>query len=335
MSAYTGTAAVADVSARAARRLAAIDPLLPDPAQMPAGCDAVFIASRTSGPEQLAAVAFCEHWAGEPGSIALTWGAARRFWLIPAIAGPDAAEALDELLDQWRDHLAGVSAADGDDTSAGIVWPSRDVAGIRALLSHGMAPRAVVGARVTSQHSTSQHGTSQHGQGQAHSTVPGVVIRRAGPADVDAVTNLAIELIRYDEHCGSLIERPFTHDCLRGDSASLLAGPEPWTWLAERDGAAVGLLTGLHPSAATWIAPMTRLEPVAYLQQGFVSPNERGGGIGTMLTAAFHAELQTAGVAVSLLHYSQNNPLSTPFWSRQGYRPLWTMWEARPARTLR
>jgi hypothetical protein len=24
-----------------------------------------------------------------------------------------------------------------------------------------------------------------------------------------------------------------------------------------------------------------------------------------------------------------------PFWGHQGYRPLWTTWEARPARMLR
>ncbi len=29
------------------------------------------------------------------------------------------------------------------------------------------------------------------------------------------------------------------------------------------------------------------------------------------------------------------NPLAVPFWGRQGYRPLWTTWEARPARMLR
>jgi hypothetical protein len=40
-------------------------------------------------------------------------------------------------------------------------------------------------------------------------------------------------------------------------------------------------------------------------------------------------------VAVTLLHYAVPNPLSVPFWSARGYRPLWTVWEARPAGTLR
>jgi len=36
------------------------------------------------------------------------------------------------------------------------------------------------------------------------------------------------------------------------------------------------------------------------------------------------------------LHYSLLNPLSVPFWSQQGYRPLWTSWQAlgRPGHPL-
>ena len=37
----------------------------------------------------------------------------------------------------------------------------------------------------------------------------------------------------------------------------------------------------------------------------------------------------------TLPHYAQLNPLSAPFWSRMGYRPLWTGWEVRPAGSLR
>lgn len=316
-----------EVSARAAHRLAAIDPLLPEAADLPPGCGAMFVAADAAGSDQPAAIATCEHWEGEPGSIGLTWGAARRFWLIPAIAGPDVATALDVLIQQWREHLADTPDSDGDDTAAGIVWPSRDTEGVRVLLRHGLAPLSVVAARATRFECTEQE--------TAVARPGGVVLRRAGPADIDAVTRLGIALIRYDDYFGSVIERPETEDCLRRDSAELLAAPEPWAWLAERDGVAIGVLAGLRPEASAWIAPTTRLAPVAYLEQGFVLPTERGRGIGAMLTAAFHAELDSAGVAVSLLHYSQVNPLSVPFWSQQGYRPLWTTWEARPARTLR
>ena len=47
------------------------------------------------------------------------------------------------------------------------------------------------------------------------------------------------------------------------------------------------------------------------------------------------AVLDARGVDITLLHYAQLNPLSAPFWSRMGYRPLWTGWEVRPAASLR
>jgi predicted acetyltransferase len=67
----------------------------------------------------------------------------------------------------------------------------------------------------------------------------------------------------------------------------------------------------------------------------FVLPDERGGGVGDALVAQFHREIDDAGVPVTLLHYEQVNPLSAPFWSQQGYRPLWTSWEVRPAAAIR
>jgi len=39
-----------------------------------------------------------------------------------------------------------------------------------------------------------------------------------------------------------------------------------------------------------------------------------------------HAELDAEGIGALLLHYTAANPLSAPFWSRCGYRPLLTAW---------
>jgi hypothetical protein len=80
---------------------------------------------------------------------------------------------------------------------------------------------------------------------------------------------------------------------------------------------------------------MTVVRPVAYLYLMGVAHRERGGGIGAGLAARVHREIEAAGVAATLLHYALPSPLSAPFWSMQGYRPLWTAWEARPASTLR
>jgi hypothetical protein len=57
--------------------------------------------------------------------------------------------------------------------------------------------------------------------------------------------------------------------------------------------------------------------------------------VGAELAAHYHREADAAGIGVTLLHYALLNPLSAPFWSRQGYRPLWTVWEASPAAAIR
>ena len=141
--------------------------------------------------------------------------------------------------------------------------------------------------------------------------------------------------IRFDAHFGTVIERPWSAEALRRDASALLAEPGAWTWLAEDDGHPVAMLYAEPPAAASWIAPMTGASPVAYLELMYVQPDDRGQGAGPALARQLHQEADAAGVAVTLLHYEQVNPLSGPFWSRQGYRPLWTSWEARPARTLR
>ncbi len=104
-------------SEQVARRLAALDALLPAPA-VPAGCGAGLLVSGPGG--VTAATGTCEHWTGEPGSMELTWGAARRFQLTPQVAGPDVDAALDELLARWHEHLAALPETAEPDTAAVI-----------------------------------------------------------------------------------------------------------------------------------------------------------------------------------------------------------------------
>ena len=100
-------------------------------------------------------------------------------------------------------------------------------------------------------------------------------------------------------------------------------------------GRPVGLLVVEPPGEAGWVAPMVKIQPAAYLQTMFVRPQERGTGVGAALVAAAHQALDRLAVRVTLLHHAQVNPVSGPFWSRMGYRPLWTTWEVRPAAALR
>jgi GNAT superfamily N-acetyltransferase len=306
----------------AGRRWQAIDPLLPAASGWAPGCGAELVVD---GPDRgLVAAGSCSHWAAEPGSLDLIEGAAQRFRLTPYITGSDVLAALDTLLSRWRDHLATVPEAVGEDTAAVICWPSRDVAGVRALVAHGLTPLGVLAARSASRRPAVVVGCP-----------PGVRIRRATPADLDVVARMAMEVVRFDAYFGGVIERPEAAEALRAQIAGLLGGHDPWTWLAERDGDPVGLLIAERPEVAGWIAPRTCESPAAYLLALFVVPAERGAGVGAALTWLLHRTAAAASVSVILLQYEQVNPLAVPFWGAQGYRPLWTTWEARPARMLR
>ena len=327
------TESFAELGRRAAQRLTAIDPLLPESVDLPAdsppisddpsaGCGTVFAACGDDG--VVTAIGQCAHWAGEPGSMSLTWSCARQFLLNPVLACPDPAAALDDLISQWRDHLAKVPEAEEDDTAAVIRWASRDVEGVRVLQRHGLMPQTVIGASVASR--------ANRLEGAAVSD--GVRVRRAGPADLDVATELGLALVRYEANFGSVHERPWTAEALRTNVATQLAAPQPWVWIAERDGEPIGLLGAEPPAAAAWIAPRVRLDPVAYLGEMFARPAERGSGAATLLIEQFNAAASAAGVAVTLLHYGQMNPLSGPS-EPEGPPSAWTTWAAMPARNLR
>jgi GNAT superfamily N-acetyltransferase len=316
--------AVRDINRAVGRRWSAIDPLLPDPSAMPAGCGEPLVVTAENG--RLAALGVCVHQHIPPQSLNQTWGAVDRFTLVPRLAGQDIGPAADMLLAQWRDHLSGIGAARGPDTSAGVVWPSLDVTGIRSLLKHGLAPLTVIAAR-----------TKPNGPPLAPRGAFGVTIRQASAADEEQVLDLELRLIRYDMQFGGPVWRAATARLVRDEIRNSLARPvqESWTYLAERQGRAVGLLVAQPPEDSRWIAGMTSVSPAAYLQTMFVDPAERGTGIGSALTKTLHARLDASDVGITLLHHSQVNPLSAPFWYRMGYRPLWTSWEARPAAALR
>ena len=314
--------AVRDINRAVGRRWRAIDPLLPEPGALPNGCGEPLVVTGDNG--RLAGLGVCVHQHVPPQSLNQTWGAADRFTLVPRLPGQDVGAATGLLLGQWRDHLSGNGATRGPDTSASVVWPSHDVTGIQSLLRHGLQPITVIAAR-----------TRPSGSPAAPRATYGVTVRAAGPADEDQVLDLELRLIRYDMQFGGPVWRQATARLVRDEIRGSLARADPWTWLAERNGRVVGLLVAQPPQEAGWIAGMTSQTPAAYLQTMFVEDAERGTGIGATLVRNLHARLDALAVAVTLLHHSQVNPLSAPFWYRMGYRPLWTSWEARPASALR
>ncbi|HXT88944.1 MAG TPA: GNAT family N-acetyltransferase [Trebonia sp.] len=321
-----------EIAEQVARRWRRIDPLLPRPVpQARPHCGAPLDISDDSA---VIAAGRCEHWAAAPDSLDLSWGAARRFQLSAAVAGPGVADGLGRLLAAWREHLHSLPGAGDADTAAVLNWPSRDADGIAALLKHGLDPLEVIAARPTRRRASAGPSSATRDGGVLRLD-DHTLIRRAGIADTDVIARMGREVIRFDSRFGAVNERPNTLTALRREAAGLVGGPAPWAWLAERDGEAVGMLAAQPPAAAAWIASLTGTAPAAYLMLMFVEPGERAAGVGSALVDEFHREAEAAGVAVILLHYEQLNPLSMPFWSRHGYRPLWTTWQASPASAIR
>ena len=275
--------AVRDINRAVGRRWHAIDPLLPDPATLPAGCGEPLVVNGDNG--RVAGLGVCVHQHIPPQSLNQTWGAAERFTLVPRLPGQDVAAAADQLLTQWRDHLAGDRRRPRARTRprawCGRAWTSP------------ACPRCC--GTACSRSPSSPPAPGRTGRRRAPRPAYGATIRAAGPADEEQVLDLELRLIRYDMHFGGPVWRQATARLVREEIRGSLARPATWTWLAERNGRAVGLLVAQPPQDAGWIAGMTSRSPAAYLQTMFVDAQERGTGIGAALVRNLHAQARRHG----------------------------------------
>jgi hypothetical protein len=278
----------------------------------------------------------------DPDSLAASWGALASSSLIAVRVagdplavdrgGSSAEAAMDSLLTRWAsrpgpadvDALAGGDTAGGD-TAAGLMWPSRDTAMTRTFLRHGLSARVNVAVRVAGR------------PAPVSPEPPGLVVRDLAVRDIDAAAALQLEVIRWDAQFDGVTLRASSPARARDDVVEQLDKARPSAWVAESNGVVVGLLTIAWPPDADWISALVAADStrIAYLGCLSIAPGRRSAGVGAALARFIHAELDAAGIAVTLLHHSATNPLSTPFWHRWNYRPLWTSWQARPHSTLR
>lgn len=301
------------VAAAHAARLAALDPLLPDRGAVEIADGDRMLVARTGESTGLGVARSSEVG---PDDEAALWGALRSHRLTAWLAGPDQEAALGAVLDEWEAVLAERAEPGDGDAAAVITWPSRDDVPVLPLVLRGFAPLLVVAAR-----------RGSPAPAAVPAPGPDVRIRLAGPADLPALTDLVVALHRYDAAFGMVSERPGESAAL---SASLATGLDGWTWLAECAGEPVGFAQVHPPGAVGWVAPLVAA-PTGYFGYLYVRPDGRSAGVGTALAARGHAALAEVGTEVTLLHHALPNPYSTTFWARQGYRPLWTVWQRRPA----
>lgn len=227
-------------------------------------------------------------------------------WELVPLLGDHGTEGMDAVLRACRAHLDQARPVPG--AACAVVWPSRDAGGIRALLDHGLVPVCALAVR-------KEPGPDAAGSAD-------VLVRPAGPDDAAVRA-----LLRTEGTCSPC------HDC--GQNFPLPeGGGSSRAWLAERSGRVVAVATGgwtevTEPGAAL---PPGRWGGVGCVA---VAPAARAHGVGRALLAAVHADYARDSVTGSFVCHDPLDPVSPVFWHRQGYRPLWTRWEVRPASRLR
>jgi GNAT superfamily N-acetyltransferase len=302
---------VQDVLAAVADRWRRLEPLLPVPKAWAADQSVLAVEG---------AVGIAVYREPEPGAPLPMWFAAHGFSLRPLVTGVDVTAALDRLLTEWAELMGPRAREVGDDSAAYVFVPSRDVETFPALTRHGLAPYAVVAGR--------RPGYPNLPPGRAE-------VRQATLDDLDTVTALALTQAGHEVPFGTSWVRSTAAEQVRAEVERTLSTPEHWVWLGYVDGTPLGLITATPPAQNEWLTAYTDARPVAYLSVAWVDAKVRGAGVGAALAAAAHRAFDDAGIGLTLLHYSLVNPRSGPFWHRLGYRPLWTGWQARPARFLR
>jgi ribosomal protein S18 acetylase RimI-like enzyme len=304
------------IFAEHAARLAAVDPLLPElPILNPGASDELL--SAVSGDSAGAGLAQRDEAAVD--SRLASWQALVQHRLDVRLAGPAPGAALDELLIRWDEHLARVADRGATETAAVIARPSRDSPGSTELLAHGFAPVVGIAVRPAERLAAGP------------STTPGVCIRAAEHGDLETAVGLQLELTRYDAQFGLAAVRSNAEEVITEELQNSLAGDEPSVWIAELYGEPLGMVQVQLPGQAKWIEPYVNARRVGYLSSLAVAGAARSSGVGTALAGHAHQVFDDAGADVVLLHHALANPLSTPFWYTQGYRPLWTYWQRRPA----
>lgn len=312
------------VRAARAERLSRLDPLLA--ARWPSMTGTVTLRDTDVGePQALATVALRTYPAD---SLDAFWGPLTRCVLTALIAGPDVDGASRRLLGALHDWLAAQRGPFGVDSAVVVDLPSRDVAVNRAFYDHGFAPRTILAVRVVAK-------ARPHGGDQPATDPPGVTVRRAGIADRDVLADFWRRLNAYDALAGACFDRPALDYAFTDETERILRRPDPWAWLAEREGRPIGMAVAEHPDATGWVAKPLAVGPVAYFGQLWVRPDQRHGGVGTALARRVHAAIDASGTVATLLHHGAANPLSAPFWARMGYRPLLAEWRAQPITALR
>ncbi|EHR62287.1 GNAT family N-acetyltransferase [Saccharomonospora cyanea] len=254
------------------------------------------------------------------GTLEVRTARGTQVWELTPFVGRHGGEAMEAVLRALRAQLDRTPPP--AESVCTLTWPSRDAECTRPLLAHGLLPVLALGLRTRS----------------SPPTVPGtasVAVRRAGPRDVGSVERLARA---HAALCSA--STPATACCAEDDPLADVLNSPGRVWVAEGGLPAGGPIVGMVqvdevPPGAPEFADLLPAGRWGRLAQLSVHPEERGHGVGRALADTAHDALARAGLERSTTWYSPLDPVAPVFWHRQGYRPLWTVWQCRPASALR
>lgn len=330
-----------------AARFERLDPLLP-PAVAPPDGD-VLTAALPDGERVAGVLTRANHPAG---SAATLWSPAQ-VWELHPLVGDVGGAGTEALLREWRRVLDRVPP--GVDSACTVTWPSRDVEAAGPLLRHGFVPLTILAVRVGAAgevadevaevadgaagdlaRDATDSAVSGGAGGRAEGVGGDLVVRVATGRDLDVVLELELAELAYSAQVGAAIVRADARQVRRAALVRHLEQGDP-VWLAEQGGVVVGAAHCRVVEVGAGSAGAGRL-PVGrwgYVNSVSVRPEVRGAGVGRRLMDVAHRGLRQWGAGRTFLYFNPPNPLSPGFWARQGYRPLWTIWEVRPAGAMR
>jgi len=134
-----------------------------------------------------------------------------------------------------------------------------------------------------------------------------ITVRRAGVEDLDALAPLFDAYRVFYEHPSDL-------DRARAFLAARLAADESVVFIAEADGEAVGF-TQLYPTFSS-----TRTGPIFTLNDIYVRPEIRGGGVGRALLEAAAEHGRSVGAIRLTLTTARNNSVAQGVYEANGWK---------------
>lgn len=146
-------------------------------------------------------------------------------------------------------------------------------------------------------------------------------VRRAGPADIDALEPL-LGLVN-EAHAAppvfAFTDQPMW-DILRSGHLELLSDPTVTYWVSEGHEGIDGfvVMRPVPDDEASILKPKGSVE----LLLASTAPHARGTGVGRRLTEWALTDAAHRGFTVCVTDWRAANPLSSVFWPRRGFRPV-------------